>query len=273
MEGKLTVPVLKRTLLEEVRSFFRPNRSAWKAPILDVFQDLRQSQVRAVLFGGTLRSLLVSRVFQGRPGKPRDIDVVVSGVTLSQLEERFANILVRRTRFGGLRLQNGPWQLDIWPIGETWAFKHDHSAGQADFAALPTTTAFNLEAVAVEAWAFEGGRRTLFSDNDQFFDGILSRTIELNRVDNPFPELMVVRGIVLASELCFKVGPRLAGYIGEVGTSMNEDEVERIQASHYGHARMNSRTVYNLIAMIARRPRDGKSCLLPARRGQLLVLE
>ena len=37
MEGKLTVPVLKRTLLEEVRSFFRPNRSAWKAPILDVF--------------------------------------------------------------------------------------------------------------------------------------------------------------------------------------------------------------------------------------------
>ena len=180
--------------------------------------------------------------------------------------------------FGGHALGDCDCRMALgsWIFGQLERLGHsstDHSAGQADFAALPTTTAFNLEAVAVEAWAFEGGRRTLFSDNDQFFDGILSRTIELNRVDNPFPELMVVRGIVLASELCFKVGPRLAGYIGEVGTSMNEDEVERIQASHYGHARMNSRTVYNLIAMIARRPRDGKSCLLPARRGQLLVLE
>ena len=273
MDDKLTVSVLKRTLLEEVRSFFRPNRSAWKEPILDVFQDLRQSQFKAVLFGGTLRSLLVSRIFQGRPGRPRDIDVVVSGATLSQLEERFGDILARRTRFGGLRLQNGPWQLDVWPIGETWAFKHDHSAGPADFAALPATTAFNLEAVAVEAWAFEGRRRTLFSGNDQFFDGILSRTIELNRVDNPFPELTVVRGIVLASELGFKVGPRLAGYIGDVGLSMNEKIVEHIQASHYGHARMNSRKMYNLIAMIARQPRDGKSCLLPVRRGQLPAME
>ena len=89
--------------------------------------------------------------------------------------------------------------------------------------------------------------------------GILSRTIELNRADNPFPELTVVRGVILASELRFKIGPRLAGYISEVGASMNEGVVERIQASHYGHARMDSRALCDLIAMTGQRSRHGKS--------------
>ena len=263
MDGSLTVPDLKRRLLREVGSLFHRNGSVWKEPILDVVQDLRQSKVPAVLFGGTLRSLLVSRIFHGTPGRPRDIDIVVSGATLSQLEERFGHILERRTRFGGLRLQHRAWQFDVWPVGETWAFKHDHGAAPADFAALPTTTTFNLEAVAVEAWPYEGRRRALFSGNDQFFEGILGKTIELNREDNPFPELTVVRGVILASELRFKIGPRLAGYIGEVGASMNEDVVERIQASHYGHARMNSRTLQGFIATIVRLTRDGQSGQLP----------
>src|SRR5438128_1620618 len=101
MAASIAVSDLKRKLLEEVRILFRRNGSVWKEPILDVLEDLRQPNVRAVLFGGTLRSLLVSRVFQGRPGRPRDVDVVVSGAPLSQLEEQFRDILTRRTRFGG----------------------------------------------------------------------------------------------------------------------------------------------------------------------------
>ena len=221
MDGRLAVEDLKRKLLKEVGEFFHGNDSVRKRPILDVVENLRQSGLQAVLFGGTLRSLLVSRIYQGKLGRPRDIDIVVSGATLSQLEERFGSILARRTRFGGLRLQRGAWQFDVWPVGETWAFKRDNKGGRADFAALPATTAFNLEAVAVEAWSFDGSPRALFSGNDQFFEGIITKTIELNRVDNPFPELTVVRAIVLASELQFMIGPQLASYIGQIGSSMN----------------------------------------------------
>ena len=217
----------------------------------------------AVLFGGTLRSLLVSRISQGKPGRPRDIDIVVSGISVAQLEERFGHILASRTRFGGLRLQHGAWQFDVWPVGETWAFKYDHNCPAADFAALPTTTTFNLEAVAVEVWPYEGRRRALFSGNDQFFKGILAKTIELNREDNPFPELTVVRGVILASELGFKIGPRLASYIGDIGASMDQDVVEGIQASHYGHARMDSRTLHHFITTIVRLSRDGHTGQVP----------
>ena len=257
MERRLTVPDLKRTLLEETRTLLRRNGSVWKKPILDVFQDLRQSKFEAVLFGGTLRSLLVSRIYEGKPGRPRDIDVVVSGATLKQLEERFGDILTRRTRFGGLRLQSGVWQFDVWPVGETWAFKHDHRTRPADFAALPTTTTFNLEAVAVDVWSYNGRPRTIFSGNDQFFEGILARTVELNRSDNPFPELTVVRALILATELRFQIGPRLSTYIGDIGPSMSQDEVESIQTSHYGSVRVNSRVLCDLIATIGRRTKHG----------------
>lgn len=262
MDARLSVLDLKRMLLEEVRALFRRNGSAWKEPILEVLRDLRQSNVQAVLFGGTLRSLLVSRIFEGKPGRPRDVDVVVSGVPLSRLEEQFSDILTRRTRFGGLQLRRGTWQFDVWPVNETWAFRQNYT-GPADFAQLPSTTTFNLEAVAVEAWSTDGRPRALFSGNDQFFDGILSRTIELNRVDNPFPELTVVRALVLASELRFKIGPRLASYIANAGPSLSEELLERVQASHYGHARMEGRTLKELIAIVARRLSHGGSCELP----------
>ena len=72
-----------------------------RPPIL-MIDGLRRSDLQAVLFGGTLRSLLVSRIFEGRFGQPRDVDVVVSGAALSELEERFSSIVARRTRFGGL---------------------------------------------------------------------------------------------------------------------------------------------------------------------------
>ena len=266
MDGRTAVEDLKRQLRQEVRSLFRRNGTIWKEPILDVVQELREANVPAVLFGGTLRSLLASRVFQQKLGRPRDIDIVVSGATLSQLERRFGHILARRTRFGGLQLQRGAWQFDVWPVGETWAFKQDQGAATANFEALPGTTTFNVEAVAVEAWPSHGRQRSLFAGNDQFFEGILAKTIELNRGDNPFPELTVVRGVILASELGFGIGPQLASYIGDIGASMDEDVVEGIQAGHYGYTRVNSRTVCDVIATIVRLTRAGHS-------GQLRLTE
>lgn len=62
MDARLNVPDLKRKLLEEVRGLFHRNGSVWKEPILDLLQDLRRADVQAVLFGGTLRSIVATDV-------------------------------------------------------------------------------------------------------------------------------------------------------------------------------------------------------------------
>jgi hypothetical protein len=270
MEANIAVPDLKRKLLAEVRTLFRPNGSVWKAPILQVLQDLKHPDVRAVLFGGTLRSLLVSRLFERRFGRPRDIDVVVLGVPLAELERRFNGITARHTRFGGLKLQNGYWHFDVWPLEETWAFRKDKAV--ARFEDLPSTTTFNLEAIAVEVWSKDGKPRALFSGHDQFFQGILTRTLELNRTDSPFPELTVVRAVIMASELGFRIGPYLGAYIAEIAPTLNEKAIEEIQAHHYGYSRMTGHTLKEIVQEISRRSLTQESIELP-RMGQLHLWE
>jgi len=270
MEANVAVRDLKRKLLAEVRTLFRANGSAWKAPILQVLKDLKHADVRAVLFGGTLRSLLVSRLFEGRFGRPRDIDVVVLGTPLSELEKRFSGIISRHTRFGGLKLQNGHWHFDVWPLEETWAFRKDGVV--ARFEELPSTTTFNLESIAVEVWSEDGKPRALFSGHDQFFHGILSKTLELNRTDSPFPELTVVRAVIMASELRFKIGPCLGAYIAENSTALSETAIDEIQANHYGYSRITGHTVKQITQVISRRSSMQKAIELP-RMGQLHLWE
>jgi hypothetical protein len=253
---------LKQTLLWEVGALSHNDGATWKRPIVDVLGEFRHSGMRAVLFGGTLRSLLTARLFEGKRGRPRDVDVVVSGAPLAELEERFRSVLNRRTRFGGLQLKRGRWQFDVWTVGETWAFKHDHTRDPS-FAELPSTTTFNLEAIAVEAWPTRGRSRALFSGDDQFFEGILSRTLELNRDDNPFPELTVVRGLVMASELRFSIGPRFARYVRDVASSLTDERLDQVQSSHYGHARLDSRTLRTLVSKVLLTPSDGRNVWLP----------
>jgi len=253
---------LKQILLREVGLLSQNDGSTWKGPILDVLGALRQSSVQAVLFGGTLRSLLTARLFDGKRGRPRDVDVVVSGAPLADLEQRFASILNRKTRFGGLHLKKGRWHFDVWPVAETWAFRHDNAA-ERSFADLPSTTTFNLEAIAVEAWPTSGRSRALFSGNDQFFEGIRSRTLELNRSYSPFPELTVVRGLVMASELGFRIGPRFAHYVQEHGSSLTKTRLDHVQRSHYGCTRFEGRTLAAMIAYVARLHRTEDALSLP----------
>lgn len=196
----------------------------------------RENSIPAVFFGGTLRSLLVSRVASSCFGKPRDVDIVVSGTTADSLREGFADYFTRMTRFGGVKLRRSSWEFDVWPLNQTWALR-ESNARDLGFDDLPRTTVFNLESVAVDLWPTGSGRkRVVYSGNEQFFEGVIDRTLELNREDNPYPKLCVVRALVMASAIDFKIGPRLANYIS-LHAEMSEQELGDIQREHYGHVK------------------------------------
>jgi hypothetical protein len=233
MDDGLQIGLLKKLLLKEVSSFCRNDKRRWKQPISATISEVREQNWEAVFFGGTLRSLLLSRLKSNSPGRPRDIDIVLNGATLNDLRQTFKTSISRETRFGGLQLKRVAWQFDVWPLNETYAFKEE-SAPSPSFEDLPSTTFFNVEAIAVEVWPKPGLSRRVFSGDDQFFHGVLDRTIEVNRLQNPFPELCVVRSIVMAANLAWKVGPRLLRYLAEYGGSMSSSDFENIQKKHYG---------------------------------------
>src|SRR4051812_48642791 len=73
---------------------------------------------------------------------------------------------------------------------------YDRSVFSTPVKRLPETTFFNLEAIAVDVWPQIGKARSIYSGDDQFFEGIITRTLELNRPENPFPGLCIVRSLV-----------------------------------------------------------------------------
>jgi len=233
-----TIEGLKRTLLKDVDHLCQHKEECWNGPIIDILQKLQQQKIRSVFFGGTLRSLLTARMYQPRRslGRPRDIDLVVLGISIDKLKQEFRSRISRETRFGGIQIRHGNWQFDLWPLDKTWMLR-DEKIEEIGFKNLPNTTFLNLEAIAVDIWPSSSRQRRIYSGNDQFFKGLVSRTLEVNREENPFPHLCVIRALIMASSLQFAIGPKLAHYIARHGTDLNVPDFEKIQMSHYGEIR------------------------------------
>jgi len=240
MANSLDIQKLKTLLRHEVALFCQHDERKWKAGITSTVDEIRAKKWHSVFFGGTLRSLLLSRLTKNMLGRPRDVDIVVRGVSLPDLENQFSKYISRQTRFGGVQLRRVNWQFDVWPLDRTFALS-DGRHNRPGFLDLPGSTFLNLEAVAVEVWPRPGHARVIYSGDDQFFHGIISRTIEINREENPFPELCVVRSLVLAAKLQWnsgnqpwKIGPKLLRYLVAHGTQMSEIDFIEVQRKHYG---------------------------------------
>jgi hypothetical protein len=115
---------------------------------------------------------------------------------------------------------------------------------------LNTNDSRLFEAVAIEAWPKSGQAREIYSDDDQFFRAIIERVVEVNRIENPFPDLCVVRSLVMTHDLGFRIGTRLARYIADHGPTIPQDDLERIQEKHYGNVRVPGTQLHGWIRSI-----------------------
>jgi hypothetical protein len=188
----------------------------------------------AVMFGGTLRDLML------KPSNwlPRDIDIVVDRVSNDELADEFSDLLARRTRFGGLHLKRHA-VFDLWSLPSTWAI---NAFGlPKTFEELPKTTFLNIEAVAIELCSQRGRGRTIHSDG--FFDSLRSKTLEINLEPNPFPELCIVRSLIMAAKLDFAIGERLARYLIKQRSLTDPKALIDVQLQHYGIVRLTTREI------------------------------
>jgi len=233
MDDATQISVLKQLLLKDVAYLCTRSDLEWSKAIFQTLRDIRDPKIKAVIFGGTLRSLLLTRLKNKGIGRPRDVDIVIAGASMETIRDRFAIYTKRETRFGGLQIERANKQFDMWPLLDTWAFKQDNIESP-EFSTLPYTTFFNLEAIAVDVWAQPGHRRKIYSGDDQFFKGILEEKIEINREENPYPTLCVVRSLVMASSTGFAFGPRLARYLATRGATISDAELVDTQTKDYG---------------------------------------
>jgi len=236
MASEIRIDNLKDLLRHEVALLCQRDNRKWKSEIWKTVDEIRNNSWPAVFFGGTLRSLLISRIARNKLGHPRDVDIVFRGIGVDELKTQFNSYISRQTRFGGIQLLRSNYYFDLWPLNRTFAFKG--TTDEPEFPDLPKTTFLNVEAIAIDVWPSVGKARAVYSGDDQFFKGILSQTLELNNENNPFPHLCVARALVIASDLQWKVGPRLVEYIRKNSLELSGAEFEDVQRKHYGLIRL-----------------------------------
>jgi len=205
-----------------------------------------------VLFGGFLRDLLMF----GRRKNPRDIDVVLLHAQTDQIAQQYASSIKKRTRFGGVQLELNRWHFDVWPLAETWAFKHiDRLKGT--IRELPDTTFLNVEAVAVTLTPKLKCESVYFSEG--FFEGISKRYLDINLEENPYPDLAAVRALITAAKLEFRLSRRLASYIVDHIRPGSVNDFVDIQRTHYASVRLPKSYLLlssrRLQAQLSQRPR------------------
>src|SRR4051812_23921951 len=116
MDRLRLIGLLKRLILQDVAYLCRRSDRLWSEPIVQTLRALRAGGGQSVFFGGTIRSLLISRLLKGRLGRPRDVDIVVAKRTIDDLRRQFKHAILRETRFGGLQLARANWLFDVWPL-------------------------------------------------------------------------------------------------------------------------------------------------------------
>jgi hypothetical protein len=223
----------ERTLRKRVSSFLT-RKARGRERLAEALEQIGMVSDSAFFFGGFMRELLL----HGGVVQPRDIDIVVSGAASEILYSQFKDYVERRTRFGGLSLRVDGWRIDLWPLEETWAFRSG-LCGTPAFSRLPSTTFLNLEAIVVEVATRPGRERNLYSRG--FFEALASKVLEVNLEPNPYPELAIVRSLVTAANLRFRIGPKLLEYIVTRSEGISTDLFMQVQRSHYGKERRYER--------------------------------
>ena len=224
-------PEQREKLEKLVERFINNPDPAW-IPLREILQVVSSQSWRACLFGGLMYRLLA----HGFNYKPRDVDIVLDGVSTEDLQRVFAKYPHKWTRFGGIRVQWRGWTFDLWPLDDTWAFRekiiNPKDNLTCGFDRLPESTFLDIEAVAVELT--NDLRRVHQVYEHGIFNAIQTRQVDINLEINSAPEQAVVRSLILACQLQYTLGPKLINYIASFAKDKADGRLLRIQRSLYG---------------------------------------
>lgn len=250
------VSAVDRKLKDRFRDFiaFRGGKpdAAARESIQAVFDRILINRWEAFIVGGTLRDIMLAP----RSIFPRDIDIIIAGVSNDTVSATFHDLLRRRTRFNGLHLVNqfhyggitpsrGETYFDVWRLEETWGIRNAKLKPTIEH--FVQTPFLNIDSVAIELVP-KGARRRVAECG--FFDALTTRTLEINYAPNPFPSVCIVRSLIMAAKLRFSLGPHLAAYISNYAESNSVNELVDAQRSHYGTVRCDKKELQRWLSRI-----------------------
>lgn len=168
--------IFENKLSYDIGSFFDESRKSC-SKVRELTDNLLENEQHSVfVFGGMIRDIGLRSAEHFNS----DIDLVFSGnkneltsvVSMLNIDEIYEN------KFGGLRLNLGAWDVDIWCAENTWAFERKHIEFNSMSDILKTTL------MSWDSALYDVRTQELLVDND-YFENLNKRHLDLVLGDTP----------------------------------------------------------------------------------------
>lgn len=223
------------------------NTDAFKKRVIRFFDSPKQAEVlvfvqhlskvgEVLVFGGLLRDIALF----GAKRFNSDIDFVVD-CSVDELAKFFlsGNLTYSINKFGGYRLEVGGWSVDVWPVRETWAFKHagvEYKGRES----LLLTTITNWDSVV-----FSFLDRQIVADSC-YLEQLKAGELEVILINNPNRMGVLVR---VVKAICDKrarvLMPKLLGYLKEELSRWSADDIVSAQKRLLGRVYLSKEEYYS----------------------------
>jgi len=192
--------------------------------LLDQLQKIGE----VVIFGGMLRDLSLL----GNGGFDSDIDLVIDTDKENELADFLRPYSPARNKFGGYRLKLSRWEVDIWPLKSTWAFKQGY-VKEGSFADLCKTTFFDWDGIV-----YKVGDGTILAV-EGYFDHINEGLLDINLENNPNPMGNIVKAFRYREKYGAGFSSRLATYIYEHLENFDPNLISLYENKSHGRPVLN----------------------------------
>lgn len=173
-----------------------------KHETIDNFFNKLETYGNIIIIGGSIRDIVLN-------GKdPRDIDIILDSEAI-QIDDVFEGMEYTQNRFGGYKAVYNQQEFDVWSIINNWAFKT--KILDATIENIPKGCFFNLDATYFNL-------STGLGDAQYFSEALYRKQLDIVLDDehiytNPFPEINIVRAIVLKKEYNVTYSKKVETYI------------------------------------------------------------
>lgn len=183
------------------------------AALARLIQNLRYLRIRGVVFGGWPRDQAARLLADNNSPEPRDVDIVVAGMTTSELKAVLGGN-PEMTMFGGFALRTDKTALDIWPLEETFLIARFQLP--AEFQLLPIIVDFNINAIILKPLQ-------LWSEPSITEAGCLGalrdRRIDFQYEWIPFPVIQAARIVIYCAKLHLSRSAEIDAFLRSVFTA------------------------------------------------------
>ncbi|MGI1999784.1 hypothetical protein [Shewanella frigidimarina] len=229
-----------KALKQRVERFFVSN-NAGRNEVNDILSSLT-NVADIYIFGGMIRDICL----YGVKKFDSDIDVICTCDRNSLVNALlFNNINVfSENKFGGIRIKQLEWDIDIWCVRDTWAFKKGY---------IPFVNINSILSTTLMTWdsiLYDFNRKQVICDDDYLKDLMLGRLeLVLDKTPNEIGSIVRILRAIYGKD-AISIGEKVINMLKNRIGKYSIDELVQYEINSYSKRYLNSARVESLISLL-----------------------